>query len=88
MEATWDASMWKLNLIPSKKVTTGTIVWLTGCGEGSFGGAQGFSRAIDAARVEMGLVTDAELVDTGVRVSIVKTGMCGHPARRHIADDL
>lgn len=73
-EALWEATKWKLNVLPSRKVTTATIVWLTGCGEGSFVGAQGFSRAIDAAREEMGLVTDGELGDMGVRVSIVKTG--------------
>ncbi|KAG8922732.1 hypothetical protein FRC00_007102 [Tulasnella sp. 408] len=72
-EAFWDATRWKLNVLPSKTVATATIIWLTGCGEGSFVGAQGFSRAIDAAREEMGLVADGELGDMGARVSIVKT---------------
>ncbi|KAG8928283.1 hypothetical protein FRC01_006166, partial [Tulasnella sp. 417] len=72
-EAVWDATRWRLNVLPSKAVPTATIIWLTGCSEGSFIGAQGLNRAIDAAREEMGLVTDGELGDMGARVSIVKT---------------
>ncbi|KAG8987119.1 hypothetical protein FRB90_003590 [Tulasnella sp. 427] len=81
-EAIWEATKWKLNVLPSKKVTTGTIVWLTGCGEGSFVGSQGFNRAIDAAREEMGMIADGELRDMGARVSIVKTAPLSQRAAR------
>ncbi|KAG8967238.1 hypothetical protein FRC03_010313 [Tulasnella sp. 419] len=52
----------------------GRIIWLIGAGEASFGGGQGITTPVDAAREAAARIMSNELSPLGIQVSVVRTG--------------